>query len=166
MGERCMVSVKSVKIDGESLYFFNSALYIFESSKGQTLQLDIIVSEVAVRRYKGLENLILEIELEDGRIINSIMTLKILSGGLPQLNLYSELFDHHEYSDLDIVHEDDSFFPDLESGLTIEDIRKVEMPYEDMKLKLTLPIDQVEWLKSQKKNDLNQLFSEFIMSRK
>jgi hypothetical protein len=160
-----MVAVKSVKIDGESIHIFNSALYIFKSSSGQTLQLDLIVSEVAVKRYKGLENLIMEIELEDGRVINSIMTLKILSGGLPQLNLFCELSDSHDVENFDIVDENDSYFPNLESGITLQEIRRVEMPNEDLKLKLTLPIDQIEWLKKQKRDDLNLLFSDFIRER-
>ena len=58
-----------------------------------TLELDMIVSEVAVKRYKNEENLIVEIELEDGRIISSIMHVKVLSGRLPQLNVYVELGD-------------------------------------------------------------------------
>ncbi|MGM0904134.1 MAG: hypothetical protein ACQEXB_23890 [Bacillota bacterium] len=71
-----MVSVRSVKVDGESIYIFNSVMYIFESSMCYTLQLDVIVSEVVVNRYKTEEQLIIEVELEDGRIISSIMHLK------------------------------------------------------------------------------------------
>ncbi|WP_445489813.1 hypothetical protein [Niallia sp. 03133] len=41
------------------------------------------MSEVVVIKYKNEENLILEIELQDGRVINSFMHLKSLSGGLP-----------------------------------------------------------------------------------
>ncbi len=88
-----MVAVKSVKVDGESIHIFKSAIYIFESSEGYTLQLDVIVSEVVVKKYQKEENLIIEIELEDGKIIESIMHLNILPGGLPQLNLFCELGD-------------------------------------------------------------------------
>ena len=41
-----MVAVKSVKVDGESIHVFNSAIYIFEASSRLTLELDMIVSEV------------------------------------------------------------------------------------------------------------------------
>jgi hypothetical protein len=90
------------------------------------------------------------------------MHVKILSGGLPQLNLFCELDDIQEYEDFEKVNENDSWFPDIEEGITIEEIRKVEMPIEDISLKLKLPIDQVEWLKSQKKGALNEMFQAFI----
>lgn len=157
-----MVVVKSVKVDGESLHIFKSAIYIFESGAGLTLELDLIVSEVAVKKYKKEDTLIIEIELEDGRMINSIMHVKILSGGLPQLHLICELDDIEEYKDFEWVSENDSWFPNIEEGITIEEIRKVEMPDEDVSLKLKLPIDQVEWLKAQKKAKLNELFRDFV----
>jgi hypothetical protein len=157
-----MTAVKSVKIDGEDIHIFNSAIYIFESQTGYTLELDLIVSEVTVRKYKKVENLIIEIELENGRLIDSIMHLKNLPGGLPQLNLFCDLEDIDEFDDLDRVSESSSWFPNAEEGITLEDIRKVEMPDEDISLKLKLPIDQVEWLKKQKRARLNELFNEFI----
>jgi hypothetical protein len=162
MEERFMVVVKSVTIDGESIFVFRNAVYIFESSSGITLELNLIVSEVVVKKYKNVENLIVEIEFEDGRIINSIMHVKILSGGLPQLNLFCELDDIQEYQDFDRVNENDSWFPNIEDGITIEEIRKVEMPKEDVSFKLNLPIDQVEWIKKQKKKSLNEIFQELI----
>lgn len=157
-----MVVVKSVKIDGEQIHFFKSIIYIFESSSGMTLELDMIVSEVLVKKYKNEETLIIEMELEDGRIIGSIMHLKIFSGRLPQLNLYIEIDDLEEYHDFLKINENDSLFPNIEEGLTIEEIRKVEMPNEKVNLKLNLPIDQVEWLDKQKGKELNDLFKELI----
>jgi hypothetical protein len=157
-----MDDVKSVKIDGENIHVFKSALYIFESNSEFTLVVDLIVSEVVVKKYRGEENLIVELELEGARIINLFMHLKILPGGLPQLNLFCELDDIGEYEDIDRVNENDSWFPNIEEGITLEDIRKVDMPIEDVSLKLKLPIDQVEWLKRQKKTVLNELFKEFI----
>ncbi|WP_284035392.1 hypothetical protein [Neobacillus sp. 114] len=157
-----MVVVKSVKIDGESIHIFNSAIYIFESSSGFSLQLDLIVSEVTVKKYRKFENLIMEIELEDGRILNSIMHAKILPGGLPQLNLFCELDDLNEYEDFEKINENDSWFPNIEEGITLEEIRKAEMPDEEVSLKLKLPINQVEWLKAQKKSVLIKMFNEVI----
>jgi hypothetical protein len=157
-----MVVVKSVTIDGESIHVFRNAIYIFESSSVFTLELNLIVSEVVVKKYKNVENLIVEIELEDGRIINSIMHVKILSGGLPQLNLFCELDDIYEFEDFDRVNENESWFPNIEEGITIDEIRKVEMPNEDVSVKLNLPIDQVEWLKKQKKKTLNEILQKII----
>jgi hypothetical protein len=157
-----LVTVKSVKVDGESIHIFNSALYIFESNMCYTLQLDVIVSEVVVNRYKAEEQLIIEVEMEDGRILSSIMHLRTLPGGLPHLNLFCDIEDPEEYPGLDIVNESDSEFPDIEADITLEDIRKVEMPNEKVTLKLTLPINQVEWLKNQKARDLNTLFKELL----
>ncbi|HHY72101.1 MAG TPA: hypothetical protein GX497_02515 [Bacillus bacterium] len=157
-----MVKVKAVKIDGESIHIFNSAIYIFESNSGYMLELDMIVSEVAVKKYKGLENLIVEIELQDGRMITSYMNLKSLSGGLPQLNLFCELNDIDEYKDFYIVNENDLLFPNIEEGITLEEIRKYEMPDEKITLKLNLPIVQTEWLKKQKSKDLQEIFKEAI----
>jgi hypothetical protein len=162
MGERVMVVVKSVKIDGESIHVFKSAMYIFESSSGYTLQLDMIVSEVMVKKYKGFENLIIEIELEDGRVVNSIMHVKILQGKLPQLNLFCELDNLDDFEDFTVLNENDFSFPNIEAGITIEEIRKVEMPIEDVRLKLRLPIDQAEWLSKQKKGALNEMIKEMI----
>jgi hypothetical protein len=157
-----MAVVKSVKIDGENIHIFNSAIYIFESHSGYTLELDLIVSEVTERKYKKEQNLIIEIELENGRLIDSIMHLKTLSGGLPQLNLFCDLHEIDEYGELDRVNESSSWFPNVEEGVTLEEIRKVEMPNENISLKLNLPINQVEWLKRQKKASLNELMQEFI----
>jgi hypothetical protein len=157
-----MAVVKSVKMDGEPIYIFKSILYIFESSSGISLELDMIVSEVTVKKYVKEDNFIVEIELEDGRIIHSIMHVKVLTGGLPQLNLFCELDDIDGYEDFDRVNENESYFPNIEEGITIEEIRKVEMPNEEIRLKLNLPINQVEWLKSQKKGSLNEIFKELI----
>jgi hypothetical protein len=157
-----MAVVKSVKIDGENIHIFNSALYIFESHSGYTLELDLVVSEVTERKYKKEQNLIIEIELENGRLIDSIMHVKTLSGGLPQLNLFCDIEDIDEFDDLDRVSESSSWFPNVEEGVTLEEIRKVEMPNENISLKLNLPINQVEWLKEQKKASLNEMLQEFI----
>lgn len=157
-----MVAVKSVKIDGENIHVFNSVIYLFTTDDENTLELDIIVSEVIVNKYRNEENLIIEIELQDGRIISSIMQLKIWLGGLPQLNLYCEVNDPEEYQDFDRVTENDSFFLNIEEGITLEEIRKVEMSIEKVALKLNLPIDQVEWISKQKKADLNEIFKKMI----
>jgi len=157
-----MAVVKSVKFDGEDIYVFKNAIYIFESSSGFTLEVDLIVTEVVLKRYRKEDSLIVEIELEDGRIINSIMHVTVLPGRLPQLHLFCELDDLKEYEGINIVNEHDSWFPAIEEGITLEEIRKVEMPDEAITLKLTLPIDQVEWLKNQKKKYLNEMFKEII----
>jgi hypothetical protein len=162
MGEHRMVVVKSVKIDGDTIHVFKSVVYIFESSSGCTLQMDMIVSELVLKKYKEFENVIVEFELEDGRILNSIMHLKIFQGRLPLLNLFCEIDDVQEYEKIKVVHEDDSWFPNIEEGITLEDIRKVEMPIEEVRLKLKLPIDQVEWLRNQKTKELNEIFKEMI----
>jgi len=157
-----MVAVKSIKIDGESIHVFNSAIYLFESSIGITLQLDVVVSEVAAKKYQHVENVIMEIELDSGQMINSIMHVNILPGRIPQINFFCELGDALEYQDIDRFSENDSSFPKIDEGITIEEIRKVEMPNEAIRLKLKLPIDQVEWLAKQKNNTLNDLFKELI----
>src|SRR4051812_4409807 len=157
-----MAVVKKMRIDGGNIHVFKSAIYVFEASSGYTLELDLIVSEVVLKKYKKEDNLIIEIELEDERVLNTIMHVKILAGGLPQLHLFCEIDDPDDYYFLDRVNENDSWFPNIEEGITIEEIRKVEMPDEDIKLKLILPIDQVEWLKNQKKARLNELFKDFI----
>jgi hypothetical protein len=157
-----MVGVKSVIIDGETFYIFNSAIYIFESSTGSTLEVDMIVSEVTLRKYKDRESLIAEIELEDGRVISSFMFLKSLPGRLPRLNLFCELDENENYEGVLRISENDLAFPDIEEGITLEDIRKVEMPNEKITLKLNLPVDQVEWLREQKNRDLNLLFKELL----
>lgn len=161
-GVKKMVKVKTVKIDGEEIHIFNSAIYILESNLGYTLELDMIVSEVVVKKYRNEENLIVEIELQDGRMITSYMNLKSLSGGLPQLNLFCALSDSSEYNNFQIVNENDLSFPSIEEGITLEEIRKYEMPNEKVTLKLNLPIDQIEWLKKQKSKDLTEIFKESI----
>lgn len=161
-GVKKMVKVKTVKIDGEEIHIFNSAIYILESNLGYTLELDMIVSEVVVKKYRNEENLIVEIELQDGRVITSYMNLKSLSGGLPQLNLFCTLSDSSEYNNFQIVNENDLSFPSIEEGITLEEIRKYEMPNEKVTLKLNLPIDQIEWLKKQKSKDLTEIFKEAI----
>ncbi|CAH0346044.1 hypothetical protein BCI9360_02356 [Bacillus sp. CECT 9360] len=155
-----MAKVKSVKIDGERIYIFNSAIYIFQSTAGCMLELDMIVSEIILNKYGHEENLILEIELEDGAVIHTIMHPQSLPGGLPQLHLYCELGDIEEYQNINIVHENDSF-PKIGEGITIQDIRKVEMPNEKVVLKLKLPIDQAEWLRKNKAK-LNEICKEAI----
>jgi hypothetical protein len=158
-----MVEVKSVKIDGTIIHIFKSVIYIFESSSmGYTLELGLVVTEVVLRKYGHEENLILEIELQDGRILNTIMHPQGLSGGLPQLNLYCDVDNVEDYQDLQIVKESDDSFPKLDEGITLEEIRKHEMPNEKVNLKLNLPIDQVEWLARQKRIVLESIIKEAI----
>nr|WP_295969987.1 hypothetical protein [uncultured Bacillus sp.] len=159
-----MTKIRTVRIDGEQIHVFNSALYIFESSKGHTLELEMIVSEVVLNKYLHEENLIIEIELEDDRVISSIMYLKTFAGGLPQLNLYCELDegDLRLYQDFDMITEYDLNFPNIEEGITLEEIRKVEMPDKNIKLKVKLPIDQCEWLELLEREQLNEIIKEMI----
>lgn len=159
-----MTKIRMVRIDGEQIHVFNSALYIFESSKGHTLELEMIVSEVVLNKYLHEENLIIEIELEDDRVISSIMYLKTFAGGLPQLNLYCELDegDLRLYQDFDMITEYDLNFPNIEEGITLEEIRKVEMPDKNIKLKVKLPIDQCEWLELLEREQLNEIIKEMI----
>ena len=120
-----MVTVKTVKIDGKSIFVFNSEIYIIESIEGYTLELDIIVSEVTLRKYQREDTLIVEIELEDGSLISSIMDVKVLPGKLPQLNLFCEIVDLNDYPTLRVVNENDSEFPNVEkTSITIEDYKK------------------------------------------
>ncbi|MDQ0226357.1 hypothetical protein [Metabacillus niabensis] len=157
-----MVKVQEIKIDGEGLHVFNSAIYIIESSTGYTLQLDAVVSEVVVLKYQNEETLLVEIELQDGRQITSFMHLKRLSGGLPQLNLFCELNDIDDFHDFLMINENDSSYPNVEDGITLEEIRKYEMPSEKITLKLKLPIEQTEWLSEQKTGDLSNIIKEAI----
>ncbi|PAD66382.1 hypothetical protein CHH83_24305 [Bacillus sp. 7586-K] len=157
-----MVKVQEIKIDGEGLHVFNSAIYIIESSTGYTLQLDAVVSEVVVLKYQNEVTLLVEIELQDGRQITSFMHLKRLSGGLPQLNLYCELNDIDDFHDFLMINENDSSYPNVEDGITLEEIRKYEMPNEKITLKLKLPIEQTEWLIEQKPGDLSNIIKEAI----
>ncbi|MFS0880675.1 hypothetical protein [Metabacillus niabensis] len=157
-----MVKVQEIKIDGEGLHVFNSAIYIIESSTGYTLQLDAVVSEVVVLKYQNEVTLLVEIELQDGRQITSFMHLKRLSGGLPQLNLYCELNDIDDFHDFLMINENDSSYPNVEDGITLEEIRKYEMPNEKITLKLKLPIEQTEWLSEQKPGDLSNIIKEAI----
>lgn len=157
-----MVKVQEIKIDGKGLHVFNSAIYIIESSTGYTLQLDAVVSEVVVLKYQNEETLLVEIELQDGRQITSFMHLKRLSGGLPQLNLFCELDDIDDFHDFLMINENDSSYPNVEDGITLEEIRKYEMPNEKITLKLKLPIEQTEWLSEQKTGDLSNIIKEAI----
>ena len=151
-----------MKIDGESLHIFSSAIYLFESSTGYTLELSMIVSEIAIKKYTKEENLIVEIELQDGRLINTIMHLQGFSGGLPQLNLFCVVDDPEEYQDFYFVKEDDPVFPKIGEGITLAEIRKYEMPNEKITLKLQLPIDQTEWLSKRKKSEVEKILKEAI----
>lgn len=157
-----MAVVKTVKFDGEQIHMFNSAIYVFESGQDLSLQLDLIVSEVVLKKVNQAENLIVEIELQDDRLIQSIMHVKNIPGILPQLCLFAAIDNIQEYDYLDVVNENDAWFPNIEEGITLQEIRKVEMPDEEIRLKLKLPIDQVEWLKAQKKTRLNEMLQEMI----
>src|SRR5690606_9701321 len=148
----------------EEILFFNSAVYIFADSSGYILELDMIVSEVQQRKYEKEDNLIIEMELEDGRVFTNIMHVRPCPGKLPGLTLFCNIGDCQEYPGFKVFDENDSEFPDIEEGITLEEIRRVEMPYEKITLKLTLPIDQTEWLAKQRKSDLNKLFQSLIYS--
>ncbi|MCM3708849.1 MULTISPECIES: hypothetical protein [Cytobacillus] len=157
-----MSAIKSINLDGEEIYIFSSSIYIFESSSGSTLEVDMIVSEVTLRKYQDRESLITEIELEDGGQISSFMFLKVVPGKLPRLSLVCEVDPEETYEGLQRIREDQPDFPDIEAGITLEAIRMVEMPKEKITLKLNLPINQVEWLKGQKNKELNELFRDLL----
>lgn len=154
-----MATVKTVKVDGEEIHIFNSAIYIFETNTNSTLSLDLIISEVSIKKFRKEETLITEIELEDNTVIHSIMYVKVLPSRLPHLHLFCEADDSYDQIDRFV---ENAVFPDVEAGITLEEIRKVEMPNEQINLKLTLPIDQVEWLKVQKKQVLNEMFKQMV----
>ncbi|PGT75012.1 hypothetical protein [Bacillus sp. AFS040349] len=158
-----MEKVKSVILDGEEIRVFNSAIYLFETNTTVTLEVNIIVSEIVASKYKHVDNLIVEIELEDGRMINSIMSVTVMQGRLPQLHIFCDIDDFDEYKGLSILNESNSSFPDIEEGITLEEIRKVEMPLEDITLKLKLPIDKVEWLRKLKKKEVTDMMEEFLI---
>ena len=157
-----MVGVKKVNLDGEEIHIFNSAIYILETSSGFSLELDIIVSEVAIKKYSGRDSIIAEIELTDNRVINSFMYIKSIPGRLPHLNLNCEIDGPNEYRGLEHIDDNETNFPDIEKGISLADIRKVEMPDEKITLKLTLPIDQVEWLREKKPKELKQIIKAMI----
>lgn len=157
-----MIKVKAVQIDGESIYIFSSAIYLIESIQGYTLELNLIVSEVVIKKYQKEEKLIVEFELDDHRLFSSIMDVLVLPGKIPIMNLVCVVDDFNEFSGIQVVNENDSEFPSVDESITIEEIRKVEMPDEKISLKLNLPIDQVEWLRNHKAKDINQLFKEWI----
>lgn len=163
MEEQRMEKVKSVILDGEEIHVFNSAIYLFETNTTVTLELNVIVSEIVTNKYKHVDNLIVEIELEDGRMINSIMSVTVMQGRLPQLHIFCDIDDLDEYKGLSILNENNSSFPDIEEGITLEEIRKVEMPLEDITLKLKLPIEQVEWLRKLKKKEVTDMMEEFLI---
>ena len=157
-----MVGVKTVNLDGEDLHIFNSAIYILETSNGFSLELDLIVSEIALKKYSSHESIIAEIELADRRVISSFMYIKSIPGILPHLNLHCAIASPDEYRGLEHIHENEADFPDIEKGISLADIRKVEMPDEKITLKLTLPIDQVEWLRTKKPKEINQIMKSII----
>ncbi|WP_147534632.1 hypothetical protein [Bacillus marasmi] len=157
-----MVQIKEIKIDGEPIHFFNSAIYIFESSAGSSLELTMVVSEIVEAKYKEIENLFLEIELIDKRVFSFIMHPQRVTGGLPKLNFFCDIDSIEDYQGFPIVQESNPIFPDIEAGITLEEIRKHEMPFVKVNLKLTLPIDQTEWLAKQKKKNLEQFIQEAI----
>lgn len=157
-----MAGIKSINLDGEEIYVFNSAIYIFESTAGCTLEVDMVVSEVTLRKFQNRDSLITEIELEDGGLISSFMFLKSVPGKLPRLSLFCELDPDESYEGILRISEEQLGFPDIEAGITLEEIRKVEMPNEKITLKLNLPINQVEWLKEKKNRELNELFKELL----
>lgn len=157
-----MIKIRSIHIDGENIYYFNSVIYLFQTSSECTLQLDIIVSEIVIKKYNDRENHIIEVELENGSLVTSFMTVNILPGKIPHMNFVSEVADVNEYRELPIVQENDLNFPDIEKGITLEEIRQVEMPYQKVSLKLTLPIDQVEWLQKKTKKELDAIFEDVL----
>ena len=63
------------------------------------------------------------IELQDGRVLNTIMHKHGLVGGLPLLSFFSELYDIEDYPDFQMVNENDSSIAKIEEGITLEDIR-------------------------------------------
>lgn len=160
-----MKIINKVQINGEAIHVFDYICYFIKSAENDyRLNIELVVSEVVAKKYYRHGQIDVQLTYENEEVEMLIMDIDYLeevSGDaeIPIMELGATLTSIEGYEDIkvyddSVIWNEDRGWPRVTPSVTIEDIRRVEMPDEeiDISMTLTLPIDLTEWIH---KNNVN-----------
>jgi hypothetical protein len=170
-GDNKMKTIKSISFNDEPIHVFESLMYIYDSSNeyGQSygIHLELITTELAIRKYRYQENILVDLTYTNGELQTLVMHVDHSEEGghgeIPELSLYVSIRSPEEFPELAIVNWDtpDEEYPNLQKNISLTEIRSVEMPYESVRLDAELPIDLSEWTHENQDN-LSEILTEAL----
>ncbi|MES1047224.1 hypothetical protein FOA22_22480 [Heyndrickxia oleronia] len=155
-----MSKIVTVKFDNEPVHVFDSTIYIYQNESNKFgLNLEFIITEIVAKKYHYYRDKVnVTFELSNGMIKNYPMSVEdvteVGNAEIPVIFLHTDIPSIEGFEDV-IILDDDTFnekYPELNKNISIEEIRKVEMPKEDVDIEVNLPIDLAEWIYANEKN--------------
>ncbi|MEH7157458.1 hypothetical protein [Neobacillus drentensis] len=146
------MEIKSIKINDEMIHIFDYALFIFDGNENDySLSLDIMVSEVVALKFYNEDKVKVCWQYNNGEEQTFMMNLdhvtEVGNTEIPELNLTVDIDNPKDFWWLKTVNFDTKEeYPSLRKDITIDEIRKVEMPDRELDLTVMIPIDLEEWL--------------------
>jgi hypothetical protein len=166
-----MKTIKSISFNDEMIHVFESLMYIFdlsnENGAGYGLHLELITTELTIRKYRYQENILVDLTYTNGELQTLVMHVDHSEEGghgeIPEMSLYVSISSPKEFPELAIVNWDtpDEEYPRLQKTISLTEIRAVEMPYENVRLDAELPIDLSEWTHENRDN-LSEMLTEAL----
>lgn len=152
-----MKIINKVQINGEAIHVFDYIWYLIKITENDyRLNIELVVSEVVAKKYYRHGEIDVQLTYENEEVETLIMDIDYLEGvsgdaAIPIMELGVTLTSIDGYEDIKVY--DDSViwreggeWPRVSPSVTIEDIRKIEMPDEIIDISVTLPIDLTEWI--------------------
>ncbi|WP_028392736.1 hypothetical protein [Bacillus cihuensis] len=162
-----MPQIKRVKINGEEIRLLNNVLYLhYSEGDGYSLLLDTVITEVDARKYshKDKAEVLLRYDDDKEESLDMFITgvTEVGNGDVPVLELEVNIDNHEKFRNLEVVNGDsiECKFPDPTVGITIEEVRKIDMPSDKIDITAILPIDLKEWLHSN--NNISEILKEAL----
>lgn len=161
-----MRKITTIKLNNQEEHIYSYEMYIFdEEEDGYDFHIEVVISEIVAEKYYEASEIDVTIIYENNE--EKQLSMKVFditqvgNAEVPILHLCKESINIDEYRDLRVFNVDNYEVRDIKSDLTIEDIRKVEMPLSEVYTTLILPIDQTEWI-DWTGEGINEMLSEAI----
>jgi hypothetical protein len=170
-GDNKMKTIKSISFNDEPIHVFESLMYIFDLSDeygpGYGLHLELITTELTIRKYRYQENILVDLTYTNGELQTLVMLVDHTEEGghgeIPEMSLYVSIRNPKEFPELAIVNWDteQDVYPELQKNISLTEIRAVEMPYENVRLDAELPMDLSEWTHENRDN-ISEIITEAL----
>jgi hypothetical protein len=147
--------IKSVKLNDEPIHVFDYNWYIYDHEDGDyDLNLELIITEIVAGKFNFEDKVNVSLRYDNEEEQNLLMSVdSVIEVGhpeIPTIDFSGPIDDPKEFEGLRIVKWKTSYeeYRFHKEDITIEEIRKVEMPNRDVNinLNLNLPIDLQEWV--------------------
>ncbi|MDQ0975878.1 hypothetical protein QFZ31_005756 [Neobacillus niacini] len=149
-----MKDIKYVRINEELIHVFDYVRYVYDNEIGDCFfHLDLIVTEVVIIKYVFDQEVKVSLVYNNGEEHTFTMLVQgvteVGNAEIPILELCVKIDDPEKFQELKIVKWDTPLEEySLGNNITIEEIRRIEMPNREVQFEATLPIDLEEWVYS------------------